>query len=67
MIGPKKRIQYCCEDCEHRIEITNRLDHCSLSSMSTKSIFGRETPKDCPYLIKAIRKDKLDKLEIIVI
>ena len=65
MIGPKKRIQYCCEDCEHRIEITNRLDNCSLPVMSTKSIFSRETPKDCPLLIKLIRKEKLDKLEIV--
>lgn len=61
MRGPKIRSQYSCEDCEHKTYLTMSLAHCELIEPNI-CIWGSETPKECPYLIKVLRKEKLNEI-----
>lgn len=61
MKGPMIIKKYCCEDCDSLIEISRNLSHCELIDLRI-CIWNYNTPRECPYLIKAIRKEKLIKI-----
>jgi hypothetical protein len=59
MKGPKLRSPYSCENCDQKSEVTMSLVYCGLLVTFIRS---NETPEKCPYLIKEVRKRKLNKL-----
>ena len=60
MKGPKLVKYYSCEHCEDNYPITINVSRCYINDKQRDwKIWNYKTPKECPFLLKEIRKEKL--------
>ena len=61
MKGPKLVKYYSCEHCDENSDVGMNLSRCEIFDYMIM-IWDYNTPKECPYLIKKQRKEKLEKI-----